>query len=200
MAVGAFPLIKLAALAIRQVSKPLANRIKTSAKNSPFFRNYICMPPAQIYHYFEVNVKMKLLGLGKPSNVNKLNEAAAIELGAELLGEGIIFMVAVLTIAGEYYRQSKKASAEAAALEERWQRVENKILDLEFLVERHATEIRELNRMIHTNQSSIKRFASTLFSSSSSKPSKPTDNSDNNEKNVDIMKSSIDDAVDKIVK
>lgn len=62
MAVGAFPLIKLAALAIRQVSKPLANRIKTSAKNSPFFRNYICMPPAQIYHYFEVNVKMKLLG------------------------------------------------------------------------------------------------------------------------------------------
>ncbi|KAH9420398.1 Optic atrophy 3 protein [Dermatophagoides pteronyssinus] len=200
MAVGAFPLIKLAALAIRQVSKPLANRIKTSAKNSPFFRNYICMPPAQIYHYFEVNVKMKLLGLGKPSNVNKLNEAAAIELGAELLGEGIIFMVAVLTIAGEYYRQSKKASAEAAALEERWQRVENKILDLEFLVERHATEIRELNRMIHTNQSSIKRFASTLFSSSSSKPSKPTDNSDNSEKNVDIMKSSIDDAVDKIVK
>lgn len=129
-----------------------------------------------------------------------MNEAAAIELGAELLGEGIIFMVAVLTIAGEYYRQSKKASAEAAALEERWQRVENKILDLEFLVERHATEIRELNRMIHTNQSSIKRFASTLFSSSSSKPSKPTDNSDNNEKNVDIMKSSIDDAVDKIVK
>ena len=107
-------------------------------------------------------------------------------------------MVAVLTIAGEYYRQSKKASAEAAALEERWQRVENKILDLEFLVERHATEIRELNRMIHTNQSSIKRFASTLFSSSST--SKPTDNSDNSEKNVDIMKSSIDDAVDKIVK
>lgn len=130
-----------------------------------------------------------------------MNEAAAIELGAELLGEGIIFMVAVLTIAGEYYRQSKKASAEAAALEERWQRVENKILDLEFLVERHATEIRELNRMIHTNQSSIKRFASTLFSSSSSKStSKPTDNSDNSEKNVDIMKSSIDDAVDKIVK
>lgn len=129
-----------------------------------------------------------------------MNEAAAIELGAELLGEGIIFMVAVLTIAGEYYRQSKKASAEAAALEERWQRVENKILDLEFLVERHATEIRELNRMIHTNQSSIKRFASTLFSSSSSKPSKPTDNSDDSEKNVDIVKSSIDDAVDKIVK
>lgn len=63
MAVGAFPLIKLGALAVRQVAKPLANLIKSRAKNSKFFRDYICMPPAQMYHYFDVNVKMKLLGM-----------------------------------------------------------------------------------------------------------------------------------------
>lgn len=146
--------------------------------------------------------KIVLKGLGKPSNVNKLNEAAAIELGAELLGEGIIFMVAVLTIAAEYYRQSKKSTAEATALEERWQRVENKIRDLEFIVERHGAEIRELNRMIHTNQSSIKRFTSTLFSSSAEQKPKPID--DNNEKTIngksDVIQSSIDEAVDKILR
>lgn len=43
----AFPLMKLAALAVRQISKPLANSLKTRAKNSHFFRTYICMPPAQ---------------------------------------------------------------------------------------------------------------------------------------------------------
>ena len=62
MAVGAFPLIKLGALAIRQVAKPIANMLKNRAKASPFFRTYVCMPPAQLYHYFEVNVKMKMLG------------------------------------------------------------------------------------------------------------------------------------------
>lgn len=63
MAVGAFPLIKLGALAIRQIAKPIANILKSRAKKNAFFRNYICMPPAQMYHYFEVNVKMKMLGI-----------------------------------------------------------------------------------------------------------------------------------------
>lgn len=34
------------------------------------------------------------MNLGKPVNIPKLNEALAIELGAELLGEGIIFVIA----------------------------------------------------------------------------------------------------------
>lgn len=135
------------------------------------------MPPAQMYHYFEVNVKMKLLGkilirfilfidllifffffcnfdqkgLGKPSNVNKLNETAAIELGAELLGESIIFIVAVLTLTAEYYRQSKKSAAEAVAIEERWLKLERKVQDLELIVEKHGAEIRSLTRLIHSS-------------------------------------------------
>ena len=62
---GAFPLIKLGALAVRQIAKPLANAIKTRAKSHPFFRKYICMPPAQFYHWMDVNVKMRMLNLGK---------------------------------------------------------------------------------------------------------------------------------------
>lgn len=62
MAVGAFPLVKLGALAVRQIAKPIANILKTRAKSSAFFRNYICIPPAQAYHYFDVHVKMTLLG------------------------------------------------------------------------------------------------------------------------------------------
>ena len=42
-----FPLAKLAYMAIRQISKPLAVYIKKKAKTTPFLRNYILLPPAQ---------------------------------------------------------------------------------------------------------------------------------------------------------
>jgi len=154
MVAGAFPLIKLGALAFRQIAKPIANVLKSRAKDSPFFRNYICMPPAQAYHWMEVNVKMKMLGLGKPSQVQKLNEAMAIELGAELLGETIIFLSAAVTIAAEYIRQSRKSAAEALAIEEKWNKVYNRIEELEFTVDKQSTQVRELTRLLYALQSS----------------------------------------------
>lgn len=122
MAVGAFPLAKLALLAMRQLSKPLANWLKVRAKNSPFFRRHVCMPPAQLYHWCEVNVKMRLLNLGKPSAVKPLKEAEAIELGAELLGETLIFSVAAGGIVFEYARQSKNSKIEQDMKEDRYHR------------------------------------------------------------------------------
>lgn len=47
MVIGVFPAAKLGVLAIKQISKPIANVLKSNAKSSPFFRKYICMPPAQ---------------------------------------------------------------------------------------------------------------------------------------------------------
>lgn len=47
MVVGAFPAAKLGVLLLKQISKPIANAMKAKAKDSPFFRQYICMPPAQ---------------------------------------------------------------------------------------------------------------------------------------------------------
>lgn len=47
MVVGAFPAAKLGVLALKQISKPIANIIKNRAKQSPFFKKYVCMPPGQ---------------------------------------------------------------------------------------------------------------------------------------------------------
>lgn len=47
MVAGAFPIAKLLYLGVRQISKPLAARIKDGARASPFFRQYVCGPPAQ---------------------------------------------------------------------------------------------------------------------------------------------------------
>lgn len=125
MAIGAFPLIKLGALALRQISKPLANHLKNKAKTSDFVRNKICMPPAQFYHYLEVNVKARLLNLSKPKEVVKLNEQAAIELGSDLIGEIFMFTIAATTVIFEYNRQTKKIAVEKAALESRLLELEN---------------------------------------------------------------------------
>lgn len=45
--VAPFPLAKLAILAVKQMSKPLANYIKRRAKAHRVFRDYICIPTAQ---------------------------------------------------------------------------------------------------------------------------------------------------------
>ncbi|KAL2763079.1 optic atrophy 3 protein isoform a [Daubentonia madagascariensis] len=103
MVVGAFPMAKLLYLGIRQVSKPLANRIKEAARRSEFFKTYICLPPAQLYHWVEMRAKMRIMGFNAEA-VKPLNEEAAAELGAELLGEAIIFVTACSCLMLEYWR------------------------------------------------------------------------------------------------
>lgn len=104
---SSLPIVKFISLAVRQLSQPLANKIKNKARSSLFFRTYICMPPAQLYHWMEVSYKRKVFHFAsreRSKPVEKLNEKAAIELGAELLGESIIFVVAVVTITLEFTR------------------------------------------------------------------------------------------------
>ncbi|XP_076306029.1 optic atrophy 3 protein homolog [Tachypleus tridentatus] len=191
VAAGAFPLVKLGLLAVRQIAKPLANWIKTRAKRSFFFRTYICMPPAQMYNWMEVNVKMRMLNLGKPSEVPKLNEAMAIELGAELLGEAIIFFVAAASIIAEYIRSSLKEKDKEVVKEQRFAYLESEINYLKFTVDRQEAEIRHLTRayyaleQIHPNNKQPKNKPSNHESESNVEPGK----------NMGVLQQAIDHAV-----
>ncbi|XP_066991462.2 optic atrophy 3 protein homolog [Anabrus simplex] len=148
MVIGAFPIAKLGTLLLRQISKPLANMVKERAKSSPFFRTYICMPPAQFYNWCEVKVKMWIMDLGKPSAVPTLNETMAIELGANLLGEGIIFATAAAVLYLEYARQVRKEAAKEQARVDEINSLNGTIKDLYFTTEKQDAQIRELTRMI----------------------------------------------------
>lgn len=133
MAVGVFPAFKLGVLFVKQISKPLAKFLVSQAKAHPLFRTYVIIPPAQckcilgsfrehnffyhkvyhaqcftVYHWAEVKAKMYVMNLGKPTKVAKLNENMAIELGANLLGEIIIFSIAGGCLIFEYNRQVTK--------------------------------------------------------------------------------------------
>ncbi|KAM9756676.1 optic atrophy 3 protein isoform 1-T1 [Dama dama] len=136
MVVGAFPMAKLLYLGIRQVSKPLANRIKEAARRSEFFKTYICLPPAQLYHWVEMRAKMRLMGFNAET-IKPLNEEAAAELGAELLGEATIFVVACSCLVLEYSRQKtqqrRKEGEQLAAWDAMRDEVDHLALVLEAL-------------------------------------------------------------------
>ncbi|KAJ8941351.1 hypothetical protein NQ314_010414 [Rhamnusium bicolor] len=148
MVIGAFPAAKLGALLLKQISKPIANVVKEQAKSSPVFRKYVCMPPAQFYNWCEVKAKMWILNLGKPVNIPVLSEAMAIELGANLLGEGIIFIIAAGILLSEYNRSSRKEAAKEEAKKEEMLQIQNSIRELFIQSEEQGAQIRELMRQL----------------------------------------------------
>lgn len=85
------------------------------------------LPPPAVYHWVEMRAKMRLMGF-RGAAVKPLNEEAAAELGAELLGEAIVFGVGGLCLYLEYARQTGQArrreEEQAAALREVGERLE----------------------------------------------------------------------------
>ena len=75
----AFPLLKLGVLLVKQVSKPLATRIANSANKYRVFRDWICIPSAQLLHRAEVKLKLFSLGVTKVTKVPRLSEEDAVK-------------------------------------------------------------------------------------------------------------------------
>ncbi|CAO3677669.1 unnamed protein product [Umbelopsis ramanniana] len=99
--------LKLGALLVRTLAKPVANSIKTQAKQHATFRDF-CINVAQISHRMEMNMKMKFLGYRKEV-IRPLNDTKAIEAGANFLSESFIFGVAATIILAENWRSRVSA-------------------------------------------------------------------------------------------
>ncbi|KAG9303690.1 hypothetical protein G9A89_018587 [Geosiphon pyriformis] len=123
---------KLGVLLVRTIAKPIASSLKVRGKiflwyltytfgkrfsamllehckNHPRFRS-ICISIAQATHRIEMQLKLNLLNL--PSEkIRPLNDVKAIEVGANFIGEAIIFGVAGSLIIWEQtrtYKQNKE--------------------------------------------------------------------------------------------
>uniref|UniRef100_A0A5S6R4Z6 OPA3-like protein n=1 Tax=Trichuris muris TaxID=70415 RepID=A0A5S6R4Z6_TRIMR len=144
--VVAFPLFKLVALFVRQVSRPIANQLKNGAKHSHVFRRYVCLPIAQLYHRVDVTKKMLMMGFGKPTKVPNLTEESAVELGADILGEIIVYSIAATLFTLEYMRTSEKARIKEELLLNRISNLENKINELALGAEQHEAALRAVER------------------------------------------------------
>ncbi|XP_016099722.1 optic atrophy 3 protein homolog [Sinocyclocheilus grahami] len=147
MVVGAFPIAKMLYLGVRQLSKPVANRIKAGARRSEFFKNYICLPPAQAYHWIEMRTKMRIMGF-RGSVIKPLNEEAAAELGAELLGEAIIFIIGGGCMVLEYSRQAINSRRKEEELAQNINNLQTQLGELALATETLDAQIREVNRLL----------------------------------------------------
>ncbi|RUS77389.1 hypothetical protein EGW08_014835 [Elysia chlorotica] len=151
-----FPLVKLGYLAAKQISKPIANYIKKYAKSDPFFRSWICMPPAQLYHWWEVNFRLRMMGLGKAKNVEKLSEKEAIELGGEMLGEFVVFFLAAAILTLEYQRGARKDAAKEDKLEKELSGLKSKVHEMKTVTEIQTSQIRDLQKSLDAYKDLVK--------------------------------------------
>lgn len=176
VALGAFPAAKFGALLLRQVSKPIANFVKERAKQSPVFRSYVCMPPAQFYNWCEVKMKMYFMNLGTAGKVKPLSETMAIELGSNLLGEAIIFAVAAALLLLEYNRQVRKETVREEIRLQEQEDLNNTLRDLNLMTEQHSAELRRLTYLV---DDLISKVNSKSYSGPSTPPSETPINSGN---------------------
>lgn len=141
-----FPIVKLGYLVLKQLSKPVANQIKRKAKAHPFFRNNVCMPPAQFYNRLEVNYRLKILKLGKAKNIEPLSEKAAIELGGEILGELLVFTFGAAILIIEYTRGANKEKAKEDKLKAELQRMNDKLVEVKTVSDIQKEQISDLQK------------------------------------------------------
>ncbi|GMJ11427.1 hypothetical protein like AT1G28510 [Hibiscus trionum] len=114
------PIVKLGTLALRSISKPIANKLKQGAGLHPTFRDLI-INLAQANHRFSTTMQRRIYGRSTDILIRPLNEERAVQAAATLLGELFIFTVAGAAI---IYEVQRSAKAEARKEQQRRQEIE----------------------------------------------------------------------------
>ncbi|ORY78468.1 optic atrophy 3 protein-domain-containing protein [Leucosporidium creatinivorum] len=98
--------VKIASLLLKTLSKPIANRLKRGAKEHERFRE-MTIEFAQFLHRSEMTMRVKLLGETHPKHIRPLNDARAIDAGANFISESFLFAFAAAIIMGETWRSRR---------------------------------------------------------------------------------------------
>lgn len=94
-----------------------------------------------------MRTKMRIMGF-RGSTIKPLNEDLAAELGAELLGEAIIFFIGGGCMLLEYSRQSTNSRRKEEELNATITGLQTQIAELELTTETIDAQLRELNRQL----------------------------------------------------
>uniref|UniRef100_A0A8C3FDL0 Outer mitochondrial membrane lipid metabolism regulator OPA3 n=1 Tax=Chrysemys picta bellii TaxID=8478 RepID=A0A8C3FDL0_CHRPI len=102
---------------------------------------FMSLPPA-VYHWVEMRTKMRIMGF-PGATIKPLNEEAAAELGAELLGEAIVFGVGGLCIFLEYARQASNTRRKEEEQSSTLVGLQEQVAELGLAVETLDAQLRE---------------------------------------------------------
>eukprot|EP00475_Leptophrys_vorax_P011665 TRINITY_DN18209_c0_g1_i1.p1 TRINITY_DN18209_c0_g1~~TRINITY_DN18209_c0_g1_i1.p1 ORF type:complete len:204 (+),score=40.73 TRINITY_DN18209_c0_g1_i1:326-937(+) len=124
------PFVKLGALALKTLSKPLANVVKRRAKSHPRFRETI-INFAQSYHKLNVGLQRRLYGYSTNVDIKPLIEERAVETAADLVGEVFVFSVAGGIVVAEYTRSTMSEARKEEKRKQEKEALRQKDLELE---------------------------------------------------------------------
>ena len=93
---------------------------------------------------------MRLMGFGKAKEVKPLNTDMAVELGADMLSEIVVYSIAAFTVFLEYRRQQRKEERHEDSQNTRLIELENSVRDLSLQVEEQNAQLKSLTRLYHS--------------------------------------------------
>lgn len=94
-----------------------------------------------------MRTKMRIMGF-RGASIKPLNEEAAAELGAELLGEAIIFLIGGGCMVLEYSRQAANSRRKEEELNETLISLQTQLAELSLTTETLSAQLREVNRQL----------------------------------------------------
>ena len=101
-----------------------------------------------VYHRLEFHIRMQLMGHKGKIEVEPLKENAAVDLGAEMLGEVVVFSIGVAVLYAEYRRQKRGENREENKHQENFRNLQSKVEELALCVEKQNKEIEQLNKFL----------------------------------------------------
>jgi len=145
-----FPMSKLVYMYVKRLAQPLASRIISRAKKDQFFKTYICLPPANMYHFYEAKVKFKIMNIGKVrmNKVPKLLEKDAVVLGANLFSEFCIYAVASAFALNEVMKFKAREREKDESLEDETKDLLEDVAKLDKIVDKQLCDINNLDKLV----------------------------------------------------
>ncbi|KIM30785.1 hypothetical protein M408DRAFT_327763 [Serendipita vermifera MAFF 305830] len=125
--------VKLGTLVIRTIAKPISEQLKNYAKSNQRFRGF-CIGLAQNLWRAEIRLRETLLG-EVHGVVRPLNDAKAIQNGANFLAEGFLFSVAASLIIAETWRTSRSQSKRRDDVDDKLEEMEERLNRLTGMIE-----------------------------------------------------------------
>ena len=158
-----FPLAKLGVLIVKQVSKPIAQKITVVARKSTIFRRWVCVPLGQLLHFYEVKLKMRILNMANlnVTRIPKLNEKEAMEQGSEVLSELLILGIAIAVLVHEYKKSKEEKLEEEREVKEVNEFINRSLVQLELKIDQHNELLCTLFSAIINQQEKLEGKKST---------------------------------------
>lgn len=121
---SSIPLIKLVALTVKTISKPISKVIKANAKDNRYFRK-VCVSTGNVK--YRIGYYFNRIVNNRPGEIRSIDENYAINMGSEILGEVIVYGTAAGIVTWEFARNNEKKKKQEQVQNDRILAIEQRL-------------------------------------------------------------------------